>query len=115
MIRTIGPSRSKKRSSATIEATSAPQPHSRGLSSTVTNRPVLPTDSKIVVASSGTSERTSMTSASMPSPASASAASNDLGTIAPSAAIVTSDPSRSTFAEPSRSTTSPSGTSPLVA
>ena len=79
VIRTIGPSRSKKRSSATIEATSAPQPHSRGLSSTVTNRPVLPTDSRIVVASSGTSDRTSITSASMPSPASPSAASNALG------------------------------------
>jgi hypothetical protein len=81
----------------------------------VTNRPVLPTDSKIVVASSGTSERTSMTSASMPSPRAQSRPPTICGTIAPSAAIVTSDPSRSTFAEPSRSTTSPSGTSPLVA
>ncbi len=115
VIRTTGPSRSKNASSATIEATSAPHPQSRGFSSTVTKRPVFATDARIVVASSGTSDRTSITSASIPSRASRSAASRAFGTIAPSAQIVTSLPGRSTLAEPSRSTISPSGTSPLLA
>ena len=46
VMRTIGPSRSQKASSATIEAISAPQPQSRGFSSTVKSRPVFATEPK---------------------------------------------------------------------
>ena len=66
VMRTIGPSRSQNSSSATIDAISAPQPHSRGFSSTVTSRPVFATSDRIVCVSSGTSERTSTTVHEMP-------------------------------------------------
>src|SRR5690606_11120859 len=116
VIRTIGPSRSQNSSSATIDAISAPHPQSRGFSSTVTRRPVCATSSRIVCVSSGTSERTSTTVARMPCSFSRiSAACIARGTISASAAIVTSSPRRSTFALPSGSTCSPSGTSPFVA
>ena len=65
-MRTIGPSRSQNSSSATIDEISAPQPQSRGFSSTVTSRPVFATSRRIVCVSSGTSERRSMTVALMP-------------------------------------------------
>jgi hypothetical protein len=54
--------------------------------------------------SSGTSERTSITVALMPSRARAFAASSARGTIAASATIVQSPPRASTFAVPSVST-----------
>ncbi len=44
VILTLGPSRSQKASSATIDAISAPQPQRRGFSSTVKKRPVFVTD-----------------------------------------------------------------------
>ena len=56
-----------------------------------------------------------MTSAEIPSCARISAASRARGTISASAAIVTSVPGRTVRAVPSVSSTSPSGTSPLVA
>ena len=74
-------------------------------------RPVAETSRNIVVMSSGTRDRTSTTVHSIPVLASSSAAASVLGTIAPSATTVASDPLRSTFAEPSVSTISPSGTS----
>ena len=107
VMRTIGPSRSQNASSATIEATSAPHPHRRGFSSTVKSRLVLATDSRMQSVSSGTSDRTSMTSASIPSAASCSAASSARGTIRASATIVTSLPSLTILAVPSSSTMSP--------
>src|SRR5690606_31107044 len=70
VMRVGGPSRFQKHSSTTIETISAPHPHSRGFSSTVTRRLVLDTESHSVLASSGTRLRTSMTSASIPSEAS---------------------------------------------
>ena len=81
------------------------------------SRPVLATSARIVRVSSGTSDRTSTTVASMPCSAdSRSAAASDRGTMAASARIVASPPCRSTLARPSSSTTSvPSGTSPLLA
>ena len=81
VMRTHGPSRSQKASSPTIDAISAPQPQRRGFSSTVKNRPVLVADSRSVLVSSGTRDRTSMTSAEIPSPARRSAASSARGTI----------------------------------
>ncbi len=78
-------------------------------------RPVLATESSSARVSSGTSDRTSITSAEMPSSASRSAASRARGTIRASAAIVASVPSRTTRAVPSSSTISPSGISALVA
>ena len=69
----------------------------------------------MVWVSSGTSERTSITSQSMPCSAlSLSAASSARGTISASARMVASLPGRRIFAVPSVSTISPSGTSPLV-
>src|SRR5262249_32129713 len=74
-------------------------PHSRGFSSTVNSRPVLATSARIVRVSSGTSDLTSTTVASMPSSAdSFSAAASARGTIAASARIVASPPWRSTLA-----------------
>ena len=64
--RVRGPSRCQKHSSATMETISAPHPHSRGFSSTVTSRLVRVTDSSTVAVSSGTSERRSITSAEIP-------------------------------------------------
>ena len=114
-MRIAGPVSVPNASSATIETISAPQPHSRGFSSTVNSRPVLATSARIVRVSSGTSDRTSMTVASMPSSAdSFSAAASARGTIAASARIVASPPWRSTLARPSSSVISPSGTSPLL-
>ena len=114
-MRIAGPVSAPNASSATIETISAPQPHSRGFSSTVNSRPVLVTSARIVLVSSGTSDRTSTTVASMPSSAdSFSAAASARGTIAASARIVASPPWRSTLARPSSSMTSPSGTSPLL-
>jgi hypothetical protein len=114
-MRIAGPVSAPNASSATIETISAPQPHSRGFSSTVNSRPVLVTSARIVRVSSGTSDRTSMTVASMPSSAdSFSAAASARGTIAASARIVASPPWRSTLARPSSSVISPSGTSPLL-
>ena len=80
--------------------------------STTTSRPVFATDSRIVGRSSGASVRGSMTSALTPSAANWSAASSAFPSIHPSATIVTSLPSRTTFACPSGTTCSPSGTSP---
>ena len=115
VIRTTGPSRLQKHSSATIDTISAPHPHSRGFSSTVNSRPVLATSRRIVWVSSGTKLRTSTTVVSMPAPARCSAACMALGTIAARARIVASPPWRSTRAVPSVSTISPSGTSAFVA
>ena len=114
-MRTGGPVSAPYASSATIETISAPQPHSRGFSSTVNSRPVLATSARIVRVSSGTSDRTSTTVTSMPCPDSCSAAVMARGTMAARARIVASRPCRSTLARPSSSTTSPSGTSPLLA
>ena len=111
VIRTTGPSRSQNASLATIEATSAPHPHACGFSSTVNSRLVAATEASTVAMSRGTRLRRSITVASMPSPASRSAAANARGTISPSATTVQSLPSRSTLAVPSVSTISPSGTS----
>ena len=73
----------------------------RGLaSSTTTSRPVFSTDSRIVSVSSGLVVRGSMISASIPDEASSSAASSAVFTIRPMATIVTSPPSRTTFASP---------------
>ena len=71
-MRMAGPVSAPNASSATIETISAPQPHSRGFSSTVNSRPVLVTSARIVRVSSGTSDRTSTTVASMPSSADSS-------------------------------------------
>ena len=62
--------------------------------------------------SSGASVRGSITSASMPSPASVSAACSALPTIQPVATIVTSEPLRRIEASPNGTRYSPSGTSP---
>ena len=62
--------------------------------------------------SSGASVRGSITSASIPSPASVSAAASALPTIQPVATIVTSPPVRRTAASPNGTRYSPSGTSP---
>ncbi len=114
-MRIAGPVSAPNASSATIETISAPQPHSRGFSSTVNSRPVLVTSARIVRVSSGTSDRTSMTVESMPSSADRrSAAASARGTIAASARMVASPPWRSTLARPSSSVISPSGTSPLL-
>ena len=62
--------------------------------------------------SSGTSVRGSITSASTPEAASASAAASARPTIAPVATMVTSSPARRTSACPNGTRYSPSGTSP---
>src|SRR6266850_4060611 len=99
VIRTIGPLSAPKISSWMTEAISAPQPHSRGFSSTVKTRPVRADSASSVRVSSGTSERTSITVAEIPcSAASVSAALSARGTMAASAITVMSFPSRSTFA-----------------
>src|SRR5207253_3120619 len=98
VMRTIGPSRSSKHSSATIEAISAPHPHRRGFSSTVNRRPVLLTSPRIVRVSSGTRHRTSTTIALIPMPSSSAAAAIARGTIAARATIVQSLPLRRTLA-----------------
>jgi len=81
-------------------------------SSTETSRLVFLTEATIVSTSSGRIVRRSITSAWMPASASASAARSARSTIRPKATIVTSAPSRSTFALPIGSTKSSSlGTS----
>src|SRR5690554_2562616 len=77
-------------------AISAPKPAVLGASCTITQRPVLLTDSAMVAKSSGRRVATSMTSALMPSLASLSAASRASFTCAPQVTRVTSVPSRST-------------------
>ena len=62
--------------------------------------------------SSGCSERGSITSASIPSPARVSAAASALPTVQPVATIVTSEPARQIAASPIGTRYSPSGTSP---
>ena len=62
--------------------------------------------------SSGCSVRGSMTSASIPSAASASAAASALPTVQPVATMVTSSPVRRIAASPNGTRYSPSGTSP---
>ena len=69
-------------------------------SSTTTSRPVLSTDSSTVSSSSGLVVRRSITSTETPLPASCSAASSEVCTIRPSVTMVTSLPSRTTFASP---------------
>ena len=117
VIRTTGPRSEPNASSATIDTISAPQPHSRGFSSTVNSRPVFATSARMVRVSSGTRLRTSTTLQPMPCSAeSRLAASTARGTIAASARIVASLPSVITFACPSGSTISAeSATSPLLA
>jgi hypothetical protein len=98
-----------------IDTISAPQPHSRGFSSTV-NSGASCDRAEIVWVSSGTSERTSITSQSMPCSAfepfrRRQRARHHQG----EREMVASLPGRRIFAVPSVSTISPSGTSPLVA
>ena len=69
----------------------------------------------IVSTSSGMIVRRSITSASIPSPASASAASSARGTICPAATSVIASPSRAIRATPKGTKCSPTGTSPLEA
>ena len=101
--------------SVNIRASSAPKPQRRGFSSTVNSRPVFCTDAATVETSSGTSERRSMTSHSMPFYLACSAAASASQSIAPHAMTVTSLPSRATRALPISTTGSVSGTSPLAA
>src|SRR5262249_6227812 len=117
VIRTTGPRRKPNASSATIDTISAPQPHSRGFSSTVNSRPGFATSVRTVRVSSGTRLRTSTTLQPIPCSAeSRPAASTARGTIAASARMVASLPSVIIFARPSGSTISAeSPTSPLVA
>jgi len=86
--------------SLTVAAISDATPQRSRPSSVITRCPVLATESRIVCSSSGTSVRRSITSASMPSPASCWAASSEATTIIEQATIVTSDPSRLTAAWP---------------
>ena len=91
-----GARRSNIDSSARRAAISAPKPAVFAASCTITQRPVLATDSRMVSKSSGLSVATSMTSQLMPSFASASAASSVSLTCAPHVTSVMSLPSRST-------------------
>ncbi len=75
--RLIGPSSASRHSSATRAATSAPQPPVSVSSWTITRRPVRLTEAKIVSLSSGLSVSGSITSHSMPSAASCSAAASE--------------------------------------
>src|SRR5665811_751127 len=103
-------------SSAILADISAPNPPVRGASCTTTARPVLFTLSRIVSASNGDSERTSMTSTSYPSsPANSSAAARTVRTCAPQAITVQSLPSRTILASPKGSTYLSSGTSIFTA
>ena len=65
--RRIGASRSSKPASASWAAISAPIPHGPNASSTISNRPVLATDWRIVSTSSGATVRGSISSIEMPS------------------------------------------------
>ena len=73
--------------SLTVAAISNATPQRSRPSSVITRCPVLATESRIVCSSSGTSVRRSITSASMPSPASCSAASSEATTIIEQATI----------------------------
>ena len=100
--------------SITSAAISAPMPAKGQPSSTVTRRLVFSTEASTASPSSGRSERRSITSASMPSAASVSAASNARPTMIEKAATVTSLPVRATAALPMGTRCSPSaGTSKL--
>ena len=67
--------------SLTVAAISDATPQRSRPSSAITTRPVLATESRMVRSSSGVRVRRSTTSASMPSPASVSAASSAAPTI----------------------------------
>jgi len=99
-----------------IDMISAPQPHSRGFSSTLKQRCVLATEPRMVWVSSGTSDRTSMTSQSMPcSAASFSAAAKARGTIKARAMMVASFAGAENLGGAERVEDLAVGTSPLVA
>src|SRR6266542_591013 len=95
-----GASRSQNPSSAISAATSAPIPKSRTASWTTSARLVLATDARIVSRSSGTTDRRSITSMSIPSSASASPAASDSWTMRDAATTVTWLPSLATDAFP---------------
>src|SRR5580765_4899659 len=113
--RRTGASSSSKPSSATSEATVAPQPPWYGFSSATTSRLVRPTDARTVVASRGTRQRRSTTSTETSSAASSSAAASASGTVDARATTVTSVPGRTTAASPSGTTWSGGAGSPLLA
>src|SRR5207245_2341625 len=75
-------------------------PNGTTASCTTTARPVRITEPTIVSTSMGTRERMSITSASMPSAASASAAASETSTIRDHEPIVMSSPARTTRADP---------------
>src|SRR4051812_33434837 len=104
-------SRSPSPSSVTAASSSPAQPP-RGPSSTTTSRLVFSTERSTVAASSGRSVRMSMTSQSMPSAASVSAADRHSCSRRMALTTVMSEPGRTTFASPSVAT-SPS-TSPFI-
>ena len=86
--------------SAASAHSSAPSPIVIVSSCTTHNRRVLASDERIVSRSSGASVRKSITSTSMPSVASVSAAASDSCSIIPYASTVASRPSRATCARP---------------
>ena len=75
-------------------------PNGPNVSSTISSRPVLRTDGRIVSISSGATVRGSITSTEMPSRASSSHAVSVLCTMSARATTVTSVPSRTTAAWP---------------
>ncbi len=96
-------------------ATSAPKPHVRGASCTITTRPVRRTLSITLSVSSGSSVRRSTTSTLQPRSLARSAASSDTGTMAPYAIRLTCSPARATRALPMGTVYERSGTSSRVA
>ena len=97
--RATGASRSRKASSATTAAISAPKPPVRRSSWTIRQRRVRRTLSSTVSRSHGISVLRSMTSAET-----SFAASSQRGTIAPQVTMVMSSPWRTFFARPNGST-----------
>src|SRR5262245_59969714 len=92
--RMIGAFSEAKPCSATMAEISDATPHDSRVSSATTKRPVRATEARMVSRSNGTSVRGSITSTSMPSRASASAASSATETVSDVATTVASRPVR---------------------